>query len=84
MSNQALKHSPAPVMDMSMPIEQLRGIVSTMEKSGYESCPSFDTQESVMNIAMRDGHLSELRIVKPKNSSSANPVVVLIFGGGLL
>lgn len=84
LSNQVLKEQPAPEMDMSMPIEQLRGIVSAIEKSVCESCPSFDTQESFVEIPMRDGHLSQLRIVKPGNSSSTNPVVVLIFGGAFM
>ncbi|KAB8260180.1 hypothetical protein BDV32DRAFT_138268 [Aspergillus pseudonomiae] len=33
---------------------------------------------------MRDGHQSNLHIVKPGNSSGANPVVVLIFGGAFV
>jgi len=55
-----------------------------MEKNTYEKCPTFDTQESTMKITMRDGHESELNIIKPSVSSTGNPVVVLIFGGGFI
>ncbi|OQD86672.1 hypothetical protein PENANT_c007G11097 [Penicillium antarcticum] len=55
-----------------------------MEKTAYDSCPTFDTQESVITITMRDGYQSELLITKPGNSSRANPVVVLIFGGAFV
>lgn len=82
--NQVLKHTPAPSMGMSLPVEQLRETVSAIERKAYDSCPTFDTQESVMNIVMRDGHQSELHIVKPGSSSSANPVVVLVFGGAFV
>lgn len=71
-------------MDFSGPVEQLRQIVSTIEKTTYDSCPTFDTQESVINISMRDGYQSELHITKPGTSSLANPVVVLIFGGAFV
>ncbi|GCB24321.1 AB hydrolase superfamily protein B1A11.02 [Aspergillus awamori] len=78
-----LKHSPAPKLDFTSPVEQLRAMVSTMEKTTYDSCPKFDTQETVINIPMRDGYQNELHITKPGNSSSSsgNPVVVLIYGG---
>ncbi|KAJ5901866.1 Alpha/Beta hydrolase protein [Penicillium taxi] len=79
-----LPYSPPPAMDFSGSIKELRQIVSTMERKTYDSCPIFDTQESVINIAMRDGYQSELRITKPGNSSSENPVVVLIFGGAFV
>jgi acetyl esterase/lipase len=71
-------------MDFSGPIDQLRQIVSTIEKSQYDACPRFDTQESTIHIAMRDGYNSELHITKPGNSSSPSPVVVLIFGGAFV
>ena len=70
-------------MDFSYPIELMREVVSTMEKAAHDSCPTFDTQESVLDIPMRDGHKSQLRITKPPNSK-ANPVVVLIFGGAFV
>ncbi|GAB1199034.1 hypothetical protein APSETT444_008366 [Aspergillus pseudonomiae] len=79
-----LRHSPPPPMDLSGPIEPVRQIVAAMEKTAYDSCPSFDTQETVIDIPMRDGHQSNLHIVKPGNSSGANPVVVLIFGGAFV
>ncbi|GKZ63623.1 hypothetical protein AnigIFM49718_001836, partial [Aspergillus niger] len=41
-----LKHSPAPKLDFTSPVEQLRAMVSTMEKTTYDSCPKFDTQET--------------------------------------
>ncbi|GCB24361.1 AB hydrolase superfamily protein B1A11.02 [Aspergillus awamori] len=80
---EVLKHSPAPKLDFTSPVEQLRAMVSTMEKTTYDSCPKFDTQETVINIPMRDGYQNELHITKPGNSSSSsgNPVVVLIYGG---
>ncbi|KAL4922935.1 alpha/beta hydrolase [Aspergillus undulatus] len=81
---EVLQYTPAPSMDMSVPVEQLRQMVSAMEKTAYDSCPTFDTQESVMKIPMRDGYQSELHILKPANSSSANPVVVLLFGGAFV
>lgn len=71
-------------MDFSLPIEQMRQAVSAMEKTSYDSCPRFDTQETVIDIPMRDGYNSELHIVKPSDSSSANPVVVLVFGGAFV
>lgn len=37
-----------------------------------------------MKITMRDGHESELNIIKPSISSMGNPVVVLIFGGAFI
>ncbi|KNG85325.1 lipase/esterase [Aspergillus nomiae NRRL 13137] len=76
--------NPPPPMDLSGPIEPVRQIVAAMEKTAYDSCPSFDTQETVIDIPMRDGHQSNLHIVKPGNSSGANPVVVLIFGGAFV
>ncbi|KAJ5201017.1 Alpha/Beta hydrolase protein [Penicillium cf. viridicatum] len=81
---EVLEHSPPPAMDFSLPVEHMREFFSAMEKSNYDSCPTFNTQESVINIPMRDGHQSELHIVKPGNSSSANPLVVLIFGGAFI
>lgn len=83
---QVLKHTPPPKFDFTLPVEQLRGIVDAMENKIYETCPRFDTQETVINISMRDGYQSELKIIKPpkSESSSANPVVVLIFGGGFM
>ncbi|KAJ5466236.1 Alpha/Beta hydrolase protein [Penicillium desertorum] len=80
-----LEHNPAPATDFdTLPVEQLRQVVSGIEQSTYESCPTFDTQESATHIPMRDGYQSEIRIVKPQNSSSGNPVVVLIFGGAFV
>lgn len=70
-------------MDFSLPVERMRTVVSAMEKTTVDSCPTFDTQETVIEIPMRDGHQNELRITKPLNSS-ANPVVVLIFGGAFV
>ncbi|KAE8136333.1 Alpha/Beta hydrolase protein [Aspergillus pseudotamarii] len=81
---EVLQHSPPFAMDFSSPVEQMRQIVSAMEKTAYESCPTFDTQETVIDIPMRDGYQSNLHIVKPGNSSGANPVVVLIFGGAFV
>ncbi|KAE8417103.1 Alpha/Beta hydrolase protein [Aspergillus pseudocaelatus] len=81
---EVLQHSPPPAMDFSLPVEQMRQIVSAMEKTAYESCPTFDTQETMIDIPMRDGYQSNLHIVKPGSSSGANPVVVLIFGGAFV
>ncbi|SPO06186.1 probable arylacetamide deacetylase [Cephalotrichum gorgonifer] len=81
---EALRHSPAPELDLSLPVEKLRGMVWAMEKSAYDSCPTLDTQETVIDIPMRDGHQSQLRITKPGSSSSKTPVVVLIFGGAFI
>ncbi|KAL2862788.1 alpha/beta hydrolase, partial [Aspergillus lucknowensis] len=81
---EVLEQSPPPSMDFSFPIEPMREFVSAMEKTTYDACPTFDTQESVLEIPMRDGHRSQLHIVKPGNSSSANPVVVLVFGGAFV
>ncbi|KAE8162751.1 Alpha/Beta hydrolase protein [Aspergillus tamarii] len=81
---EVLQHSPPFVMDFSSPVEQMRQIVSAMEKTAYDSCPTFDTQETMIDIPMRDGYQSNLHIVKPGNSSGANPVVVLIFGGAFV
>ncbi|KAL4780808.1 Alpha/Beta hydrolase protein [Aspergillus varians] len=61
-----------------------RQMLSEMEKATYDSCPRLDTQESVTDIPMRDGYVSQLHITKSANSSSANPLVVLIFGGGFV
>lgn len=72
------------MLDFSLPVEHLRSIVSAMEKNTHEKCPTFDTQESTMKITMRDGHESELNIIKPSISSMGNPVVVLIFGGAFI
>ncbi|GMG45501.1 unnamed protein product [Aspergillus oryzae var. brunneus] len=55
-----------------------------MEKTAYDSCPRFDTQETVIDITIRDGYQSNLHITKPGNSTGANPVVVLIFGGAFV
>ncbi|KAJ5329505.1 Alpha/Beta hydrolase protein [Penicillium brevicompactum] len=78
-----LKHTPPFKLDFSHPVELMREAVSAMEKKTHESCPSFDTQETVLEIPMRDGYQSEVRITKPPNSSG-NPVVVLIFGGAFV
>ena len=83
-SNQVLRHSQPPKMDFSQPVEHLREMVLAMEKKVYDSCPRFGTQESVTEIPMRDGYMSQLHIVKPGNSSLANPVAVLIFGGAFI
>jgi hypothetical protein len=41
------------------------------------------SEETVVNIEMRDGFQSELRILKPADSNSRNgPLVILIYGGG--
>ncbi|KJK62753.1 alpha/beta hydrolase fold [Aspergillus parasiticus SU-1] len=81
---EVLQHSPPPSMDFSSPVEEMRQIVSAMEKTAYDSCPRFDTQETGIDIPMRDGYQSNLHITKPGNSSGANPVVVLIFGGAFV
>ncbi|KAF9886955.1 hypothetical protein FE257_010696 [Aspergillus nanangensis] len=81
---EVLKHSPPPEMDFSLPVELMREFVSTMDKTTYDSYPTLDTQESVINIPMRDGYESELHVLRPRNSSSSNPVVVLIFGGAFV
>ncbi|KAJ5766154.1 Alpha/Beta hydrolase protein [Penicillium nucicola] len=83
-SDSILPHSPPPAMDFSGPMDKLRQIVSTMEQTTYNSCPKFDATESVINITMRDGYRNSLHITKPGNSSGANPVVVLIFGGAFV
>ncbi|CAG8361788.1 unnamed protein product [Penicillium salamii] len=70
-------------MDFSHPIELMRDVVGAMEKATHDSCPTFGTEETVLDIPMRDGHQSQLRITKPPNST-ANPVVVLIFGGAFV
>lgn len=38
--------------------------------------------ESTINIPMRDGHKSELRIFRPMNPPEISPLVALLFGGG--
>ncbi|PIG86174.1 lipase/esterase [Aspergillus arachidicola] len=81
---EVLQHSPPLSMDFLSPVEEMRQIVSAMEKTAYDSCPRFDTQEAVIDIPMRDGYQSNLHITKPGNSSGANPVVVLIFGGAFV
>ncbi|KAE8371996.1 Alpha/Beta hydrolase protein [Aspergillus bertholletiae] len=81
---EVLQHSPPPAMDMSLPLKHLRQMVSTMEKTAYDSCPTFDTQEAVIDIPMRDGYQSQLHIVKPGNSLAGSPVVVLIYGGAFV
>ncbi|PLB53924.1 putative lipase/esterase [Aspergillus steynii IBT 23096] len=80
---EVLKHNPAPAMNFSHPVQTLRSIVSAMEKTSYDTCPKFNTQETTLDIPMRDGHQSNLHIAKP-SSSSSNPLVVLIFGGGFI
>lgn len=70
-------------MNFSIPLEELREMVSAVEKSTYESCPTLDTEETVINISMRDGHQGQLHVTKPRSSSS-NPVVALIFGGAFV
>ncbi|KAJ5090862.1 Alpha/Beta hydrolase protein [Penicillium argentinense] len=79
-----LQNHPLPPMDLTAPIEQLRQGVSSLEKICYDSCPTFNTQESERTIPMRDGHQSNIRIIKPENPVSASPVVVLIFGGAFI
>lgn len=83
-ANQVLRHSPPPSMDFSLPVEQMRQVVSAMEKTAYDSYPRFDTQETVIDITMRDGYQSELHIVKPGNLSSANPWLFLYLEEHLL
>ncbi|KAI9039825.1 alpha/beta hydrolase [Aspergillus affinis] len=81
---EVLKRSPPPILDFSQPVGQPRQIALAMEKAAYDSCPTFDTQETTIDIQMRDGYQSNLHIVKPAKSSSGNPVVVLVFGGGFV
>ncbi|KAL3481073.1 Alpha/Beta hydrolase protein [Aspergillus californicus] len=79
-----LRHSPPPALTLQGPMEPFRQAVSAMEKKAYDSCPTFETEDSTISILMRDGHISELRITRSVKSSSGNPVVVLIFGGGFV
>ena len=71
-------------MDFSQPIEFMRGLVSAMERKNYDACPRFSTQETTIDIPMRDGYTSQLHITKPGGSSGGNPVVVLVFGGAFV
>ncbi|KAL4922823.1 putative lipase/esterase [Aspergillus aurantiobrunneus] len=80
-----LQRSPPPLLGFSQPVEQLRQVVLAMEKKTYDACPTFDTQQTMIDIPMRDGFQSKLHITKPATSSpTGHPVVVLIFGGAFV
>lgn len=65
-------------------LAQRREEMHSREKYRYNNSPTFDTTESVIQIPMRDGHLSETRVFKPQSTEKDAPLVVLIFGGGFI
>lgn len=63
----------------------MRQDMADREKQRYEAGPTFGIPESVMTIPMRDGHESEIRVLRPANPpASGSPLVVLLFGGGFI
>ena len=46
--------------------------------------PEDAKRESTVNIKMRDGYESEVRVHKPVSAPSSSPLIVLCFGGGFV
>ncbi|RDW65696.1 alpha/beta hydrolase [Aspergillus mulundensis] len=69
----------------SAPITELRAQHAAMEKAACDKTSTLNTRESIIHIRMRDGHLSETRIIRPATPPEAgSPLIILIYGGGYL
>jgi acetyl esterase/lipase len=81
---QILTVSPIPVVDYSVvPLEMIRQNVIMMEKMACDACPTYDTKEFDVNIPMRDGYETTMRVIKPSaaTSSGGSPLIALFHGG---
>ncbi|KAF4552435.1 Alpha/beta hydrolase fold-containing protein 13 [Elsinoe fawcettii] len=79
---QALKTNPPPKADWS-DLKGFRAMRKQMELSRMAT-PEQAKLESTLNITMRDGFESEVRIHKPAKQSSNSPLIVLLYGGGFV
>ncbi|KAL4908556.1 hypothetical protein BDW74DRAFT_188495 [Aspergillus multicolor] len=69
----------------SAPIADLRAQHAAMEKAACGESITLNTRESVGHTRMRDGYLSETRIIRPSAlPETPGPLIVLIYGGGYL
>lgn len=71
--------------DMSNP-DTARFFRQMEDKGRRDALPSLPVDESTMLIPMRDEYMNEVRIFKPKSisTSTARPLVVLVYGGGFI
>ncbi|KAK5686661.1 hypothetical protein LTS10_002784 [Elasticomyces elasticus] len=68
-------------------IDTLRSTRNELEQQGIQALgpPPPGVEESFLNIQLRDGFDSELKIFKPAQPpASGSPLVVLVFGGGFV
>ncbi|KAJ5965179.1 Alpha/Beta hydrolase protein [Penicillium vulpinum] len=72
-----------PPLDISsIPAEVLSQGSMVNEEAICEMYSRHGTQETLMTIPMRDGHESEMRMIKQPNAMPNTPLVILIYGGG--
>ncbi|KAG8623271.1 hypothetical protein KVT40_008247 [Elsinoe batatas] len=79
---QVLKANPPPKNDWS-DLQGFRAMRKQMEASRMATAEQAKL-ESTMNITMRDGFESEIRIHRPASPPAKSPLIVLIYGGGFI
>ncbi|OQE20201.1 hypothetical protein PENFLA_c017G01649 [Penicillium flavigenum] len=79
--DEILKHTPLPDLSSLAPDVLLQASIAN-EKATCEKYSRHRTHETLMTIPMRDGHESEIRVIKPPNAQPHTPLVILIYGGG--
>ncbi|KAJ6119509.1 hypothetical protein N7523_003789 [Penicillium sp. IBT 18751x] len=73
--------------DDEMDWSEIKSARAAVDEWSREQCASLPDQGILMNISMRDGYQSSLRIFKPTSSEHSSishpssPVIVLIYGG---